>query len=280
MTNKVVVILPAHNEEADIGRVVGYLKKIKREGGIKDFVVVANGCTDRTAEIAIKLGANVIQTREANKGKAFLLGLPFARERKAGIVVTVDADAAEFTSKNIRALTDPIGKGKAKMVVSEFGHHSGSISYPPEYSGFRAISMDTLKPIFAGNKTWIDALTSTSYSLERGLNTKILGNPRVDKETLGHIPSMRRKVGSPLGQNAFLGSENLLGSMKKGERERLVIVNAGFKVNRDIRVPQQIVKMNSITSGYFIDRVRKLKEILEERRGIVSRQARKVSVRK
>ncbi|MFA6269091.1 MAG: glycosyltransferase [archaeon] len=266
MNNKTIVILPAHNEQSDIVRMVGNLVELKQKGAIDDFVVVANGCTDRTAEIAKKLGANVIEIREANKGRAFIRGLRFAKKQGADIVVTLDADAERFGPANIRALVDPVKRGLVMMAVSEVTHSKFRVTYPAEYSGFRAISMDALKPILIGNKSWIQMITSTPYSLERGLNAKILGNIRLNEFTMaGAFATKENHRTFLLSGNKFFGGENANGVARDNSRQRAVIVEAGFKVNRHIRDCEQIIHMNAITEKQYMERLDMLRMRLRER---------------
>ena len=55
------VVIPAHNEEAVLGRCLRVLLAGSTPGEL-DVVVVANACTDRTAEIAREAGVRVVET--------------------------------------------------------------------------------------------------------------------------------------------------------------------------------------------------------------------------
>jgi glycosyltransferase involved in cell wall biosynthesis len=67
------VVIPAHNEEAVLGRCLDALRSGARPG---DFatVVVCNGCTDRTAEIARRAGVAVLETPRPGKAGALNIG--------------------------------------------------------------------------------------------------------------------------------------------------------------------------------------------------------------
>lgn len=73
--HRVSVIVPAHNEEAMIGRLLASLADGAPADQL-DIVVVCNGCSDRTAEIARSFGpiVRVLEVAEASKRKAQLLG--------------------------------------------------------------------------------------------------------------------------------------------------------------------------------------------------------------
>lgn len=107
----VTVILPAYNEEISIGSVV-LLARYYADS----VIVVDDGSSDRTAEIARKAGAEVI-VHEANKGKGAALktGFAAADDLGADIIVTMDSDG-QHNPAEIPKLVDPIIKGEADMV--------------------------------------------------------------------------------------------------------------------------------------------------------------------
>lgn len=107
----VTVILPAFNEEVSIGSVV-LLTRFHAD----NVIVIDDGSSDRTAEIARKAGAEVI-VHEENKGKGAALktGFTAADDLGADIIVTMDSDG-QHNAAEIPKLVDPIIKGEADMV--------------------------------------------------------------------------------------------------------------------------------------------------------------------
>lgn len=107
----VTVILPAFNEEVSIGSVV-LLTRYYADS----VIVVDDGSSDRTAEIARKAGAEVI-VHEVNKGKGSALKTGFAAADDLGvdIIVTMDSDG-QHNPAEIPKLIEPIIKGEADMV--------------------------------------------------------------------------------------------------------------------------------------------------------------------
>jgi cellulose synthase/poly-beta-1,6-N-acetylglucosamine synthase-like glycosyltransferase len=86
-------IIAARNEEALIGTAVTALVRQRRRHDL--VVVVADRCTDRTAEVARAAGAEVIERPpEASPGKAAAIndGLAWAHQRSWDALVTIDAD--------------------------------------------------------------------------------------------------------------------------------------------------------------------------------------------
>lgn len=98
------MVMPAHNEERSIGRVLDVLK---REGYSK-VIVVDDGSSDKTAEVARKRGAVVIRhAKNMGLGAALRTGLKAAFERGADVAVTFDADG-QHDPKSVRKLLDSL----------------------------------------------------------------------------------------------------------------------------------------------------------------------------
>ena len=110
------VVVPAHNESAVIGRLLGGLLGDARPGEF-DVVVVANGCTDDTAEVAAGFGADVtvVSTPVPSKFAALRLG----DERARGFPrLYVDADV-ELGTADARALAAALDEPGVLAVAPE-----------------------------------------------------------------------------------------------------------------------------------------------------------------
>ena len=62
-----LVLVPAHNEERVIGDIIENLQEMDYPRELYDFYIIADNCTDGTAEKARSLGANVIETRKESE---------------------------------------------------------------------------------------------------------------------------------------------------------------------------------------------------------------------
>jgi dolichol-phosphate mannosyltransferase len=73
---KVSVVLPALNEEETIGKVIDEIpvEELEAKGYQTEIIVVDNGSTDKTAEIAAAQGAKVISEPNRGKGRAIRTG--------------------------------------------------------------------------------------------------------------------------------------------------------------------------------------------------------------
>lgn len=106
------VIIPALDEEQGIGRVLDDLPRDR----LIEVVVVDNGSSDRTAEIAELHGARVVRQSERGYGAACLLGIAAARPKSPDILVFLDADYSDHPEEIDRLLA-PIVNGDADFVV-------------------------------------------------------------------------------------------------------------------------------------------------------------------
>ena len=108
----VVVAIPAYNEEKTIAKVI-----LQTQRCVDKVVVCDDGSKDMTAEIAEKLGAEVIR-HERNMGYGAAIQSLFrrARELNADVMVTLDADGQHDPSE-IPVLVEPVLEGKADIVV-------------------------------------------------------------------------------------------------------------------------------------------------------------------
>lgn len=107
----IALLIPALDEEASIGKVLASLPR----GLFSQVIVVNNGSTDRTAEVARAAGATVVHEPRRGYGRACLAGMA-ALDPQAKIVVFMDADASDVPEEAAR-LIEPIISGRADLVI-------------------------------------------------------------------------------------------------------------------------------------------------------------------
>jgi glycosyltransferase involved in cell wall biosynthesis len=116
-TKSCIVVIPAHNEEASIARVIARVPR-----GISNYqvkvLVVNDGSTDQTELTAAQAGADYVYSFEQNRGLGAVVyyGLKQAYSLGADMAVMIDADN-EYPANEIPAVVEPIIKDQADYVL-------------------------------------------------------------------------------------------------------------------------------------------------------------------
>jgi glycosyltransferase involved in cell wall biosynthesis len=124
-----VAIVPAHNEEESVGRVVAELRQL--DPGL-DVVVVDDGSTDRTATVARDAGAHVVRLPfNLGIGGAVQTGFRYALENGFDLAVRLDGDG-QHDPQELAALVEPVLAGRADIAVGS--RFTGSDAYRPPFA--------------------------------------------------------------------------------------------------------------------------------------------------
>jgi glycosyltransferase involved in cell wall biosynthesis len=117
---KLIVQIPAFNEEATLAQALRDIpKKIDGFASI-ETLVIDDGSTDNTVEVARKAGASHILQLKSHRGlaSAFVAGIDAALRLGADVIVNTDADN-QYNAADIAKLVDPIVKGTAEVVIGD-----------------------------------------------------------------------------------------------------------------------------------------------------------------
>ncbi len=159
---KIVVGIPAYNEEKNIGKILVKLGKITNE-----IIVCDDGSSDLTGEIAEKMGA-VVVTHPKNLGYGAGIRSIFlkAKEMDADILVTFDADG-QHRIQDIQKVIEPIVVDEADISIgSRFLDGNGK--NVPKY---RKVGIKTITSV---TNTALETKLTDSQSGFRAYNKKIL----------------------------------------------------------------------------------------------------------
>src|SRR5437764_9387722 len=117
---KLIVQIPAYNEEATIAQTLRDIpKKIDGLTAV-ETLVVDDGSIDDTAGVARKAGATHVVQLKTHRGlsSAFAAGIDAALRLGADIIVNTDADN-QYAGADIAKLVAPIAKGRAEVVIGD-----------------------------------------------------------------------------------------------------------------------------------------------------------------
>lgn len=111
---KIVVIIPAFNEENAVGIVIREIPKHL----VAEIIVVNNNSNDQTAQIAKEAGATVLNENRQGYGWACLKGIDYCKQQNIlpDIVVFMDADHSDYPEEMPR-LIKPIIEQNFDMVI-------------------------------------------------------------------------------------------------------------------------------------------------------------------
>ncbi|MGN1019005.1 MAG: glycosyltransferase family 2 protein [Aristaeellaceae bacterium] len=127
--SRFLVLVPAHNEERVIGDIIDNLNRMDYPRELYDFYIIADNCTDRTAEVARAAGARVIETRkdgpDAPTGKPIALkkalDLLGDYDKDYDLLMIFDADNLMDTNMFREVNSQYLDKGKPDLIQCYLG---------------------------------------------------------------------------------------------------------------------------------------------------------------
>ena len=162
---KLIIQIPCYNEEATLGVTLSELPRQLPGITSVEWLIINDGSTDKTVEVARSYGVEWIVNFSYNQGlaKAFMAGIEASLIAGADIIVNTDADN-QYCADDIPKLIEPILSGRAEIVIGtrpigKIKHFSptkkilqklgswvvriaSNTDIPDAPSGFRAISRE------------------------------------------------------------------------------------------------------------------------------------------
>lgn len=205
---KLIIQIPCYNEEATLAVTLGELpRQLPRIDKI-EWLIINDGSTDGTVEVAKECGVDHIVNFARNQGlaKAFMAGIEASLKAGADIIVNTDADN-QYCASDIPNLILPILLGQADIVVGtrpidEIKHFSpikkllqklgswvvrvaSNTDIPDAPSGFRAIGREAAMQLNVFNRY--------TYTLEMIIQVgqKGMGITSVPVRTNGYLRPSR-----------------------------------------------------------------------------------------
>ena len=232
---KLIIQIPCYNEEQTLPAVLAGIPETIPGVDVIETLVIDDGSSDRTVEVARKLGVTHIVQQGQNRGLArgFQRGIDEALRCGADIVVNTDGDN-QYDGGSIPDLVRPILDGTADIVVGDrragsredfsftkrflqrFGSWTvrqlASVQVPDAVSGFRA------------------------YTRDAALNINVLTNFSYTTETLIHASQRGYKIASvPVATNPQTRPSRLFKSIPSFVSKQAVTIVRSFVMYRSLR---------------------------------------------
>jgi len=181
--NRTGVIIPAHNEENSIEKVIKAIPSF-----VSEIVVISNQSTDRTAQVARKAGATVFEEVKKGYGYACLKGIDYFSNQTnpPGIIVFLDGDYSDYPEE-LPDVIAPIVEKDMDMVIGSraLGKREKGSMLPQQIFGNWLAT--TLMRIFFGARF-------TDLGPFRAIKLPVLLNMKMQDKTYGWTVEMQLKA--------------------------------------------------------------------------------------
>jgi glycosyltransferase involved in cell wall biosynthesis len=232
---KLIIQMPCYNEEEALPVSLAHLPREVPGFDTVEWLIIDDGSSDRTVEVAKELGVDHIVRHHQNLGlaKAYMTGLRACLENGADVIVNTDADN-QYDASCIPDLVKPILEGRAQIVVgarpiNEIEHFSpvkkflqrlgswtvrfaSGTDIPDAPSGFRALARDAALQI--------NVFNNYTYTLETIIQA---GQKQIPITWV------------PVKTNAFLRESRLVKSIPSYIRRSILTIFRIFVVYRPFR---------------------------------------------
>jgi glycosyltransferase involved in cell wall biosynthesis len=223
---RLAVIIPALNEEQSIGAVLDAIPAALQAA----VIVVDNGSTDRTAEIAAAHGAQVVAEPQRGYGAACLAGLAAVRDPE--VVAFLDADLSDDPSL-LPSLCAPILENGADLVI-------GSRMLGPREPGALPLHSRFGNWLAGRLLTYLYHQPTTDLGPFRAIRGATLQQLRMSDRGFGWTMEMQAKaarlrartVETPVPYRRRIGRSKITGSLKASLLAGLIILSTAFRLLR------------------------------------------------
>ncbi len=219
----VVVIIPALNEEASLPRVLGDLPPRVT------VLVVDNGSTDATAEVARRGGATVLHEPVRGYGSACLRGLQHVEQSVLSgspaprVIAFLDADYSDHPEL-LPLLVDPIVGGTADMVLGSrmLGKRQAGAMPPQAVFGNR-LACWLMRAFFGARYTDLGPFRAIDYRVLRALDMRDSGFGWTVEMQIKAVRQRLRVVEVPVPYRRRIGRSKISGTV-------LGTIRAGYTI--------------------------------------------------
>ncbi|MDD6072000.1 MAG: glycosyltransferase family 2 protein [Clostridiales bacterium] len=232
---KLIIQIPCLNEAETLEIALNDLPK--HIDGIDEieYLIINDGSTDNTVEVAKNWGVHHVVTFKKNKGlaKGFMAGLDACLRAGADIIVNTDADN-QYVGEDIEKLVRPILDGKADIVIGE-RPIDDTEHFSPLKKKLQHIGSWTVR--VASNSKIPDAPSGfRAYSREAAMRLNVVNEYTYTLETI--VQAGREKMAMtsvPIRTNGELRASRLFNSMFGYIKKSMVTIIRSFMMYRPLR---------------------------------------------
>ena len=216
----IYVIIPALNEEKAISKVIKDIPTV-----VDEVIVLNNGSTDLTSEVAREAGATVLEESRAGYGYACLKGIAYLKDKQkdGDIIVFLDGDYSDYPGE-LTNLIAPIEKGDYDLVIGTRNNpllQKGALTPQQRFGNALATR---LMALFYGGKY-------TDLGPFRAISFEALGRLNMKDKTYGWTVEMQLKALKyklkyteiPVNYRPRIGESKVSGTLKG-------TIMAGYKI--------------------------------------------------
>ena len=239
---KLIIQIPCYNEAQTLPETVKALPKALPGIDIIEYLIIDDGSTDNTSQVARDNGVHHILHLAIHVGLAagFAAGLEACVYQGADIIVNTDADN-QYYADDIQLLISPIQKGRADIVVGDRGVAS------LEAFSFGKRNLQRFGSWVTGQASGIDTPDATSgfraYSREAALRTLVLSEYSYTLETLIHAGAHNMAIEYvPVRTNPQTRPSRLMRSIPHYLANSFATIVRAYTMYRPLRVKKIIPK--------------------------------------
>ena len=237
---RVIVVIPAYNEERTVGHVIRSVRRSVHIGMNHLILVVDDGSTDNTTKAAIDAGVDIVVSHVCNAGVcgAYETACHMALEYGADIICSIDADG-QFNPSEIDMLLEPITQDEADVVIGSRFLREDSLTCVPTLNMITNCMIARIVSFLMGVRL---------HDVESGFRA-------ISKEAAESLEL--------IGVGSF-SHDMLLDLSSKGFRIREVPVSVTYYRNRTSRVIRSLLRYGLKSAFSIAIKVLTLKGVLKQ----------------
>jgi len=232
---KLIIQIPCFNEETTLPICLKALPRSVEGFDTVEWLIIDDGCTDGTVQVAEEYGVDHIVRFKKNKGlaKGFMAGINASLRLGADVIVNTDADN-QYNADDIPLITGPILRGEADIVVG-----SRPIDDIEHFSSIKKILQKLgSKVVRSASKTKVADVTSGFRAISRdfAMRLNVFNEYTYTLETIIQAGQKNIAIVSvPIRTNPFLRPSRLMRSIPSYIKKSIVTIVRIFVVYKPFR---------------------------------------------